>query len=547
MNAMHAVAPFLCCFHEEPGWRMMPFRPPSATASACGMVSPLTGRGCIGVVLCLPRNRSAFLRPLDVLVIAAYFGATLAMGLSVRIRGRGNSDSFHLANRSLRWIAVGLSIMVTVFAAVNISGFSGEVATHGLYVLLVLPAFIFIIPPVWIFAIPAFRTLRGYSAYELLEHRHGPAVRRLAEYMFVVWRCAWLALSLHAMGIVMSRMTGLPPRALVIATAAVATAYTALGGMRSVIRTDMFQFAVMALGIAATLVVPLVLVEGGATTILRSAASAGLLRPFHPFDPAAFALDPTMRMGAWSCLIGGSVVFLARYGTDQSVVQRYLSAGSLADARRGFVLSVLVALLTILCLAGIGLIVAAAPSAAPGPPAARFADFALSLPRGFAGLLASAMLAATMSSVDSIIHSSVSVLTPESHGANRFHARVPRLLTLLLGTVTTVAACNAGVLGTVFEAANRMVNAFGSPLLALFVAGLLWRGVSGHALLWGGVAGALFSFTTGIFLENLALHYYAVVNLLGTLLLIFLAGVLFPTAGRLPEAEGNSTSGSSSP
>jgi Na+/proline symporter len=102
-----------------------------------------------------------------------------------------------------------------------------------------------------------------------------------------------------------------------------------------------------------------------------------------------------------------------------------------------------------------------------------------------------------------------------------------RTLALLVGGATVSLACFAGALGSIFEVSNRIVNAFGSPMLALFLAGRLWPRIRPRSVLLGGITGAVWSVAGGILVEPLALHYYAVVNLLGTLLLC----ALFELAG----------------
>ena len=79
------------------------------------------------------------------------------------------------------------------------------------------------------------------------------------------------------------------------------------------------------------------------------------MRPFSPVDVKFLSLDPGIRMTVWSCLIGGTVAFLARYGADQVTVQRYLSAKSVQHAVSGFALNIFLAALALVLLSILGM------------------------------------------------------------------------------------------------------------------------------------------------------------------------------------------------
>ena len=69
---------------------------------------------------------------------------------------------------------------------------------------------------------------------------------------------------------------------------------------------------------------------------------------------------------------------------------------------------------------------------------------------------------------------------------------------------------------SIFVMVNKVINGFGSPLLAVIILGMIPRRPGADSVFLGGLTGALFSIVTGCLLEHLALHYYAVVNLLFT-------------------------------
>ena len=142
------------------------------------------------------------------------------------------------------------------------------------------------------------------------------------------------------------------------------------------------------------------------------------------------------------------------------------------------------------------------------------------MPRGVLGLLTAGVMASSMSSVDSGIHSCCTV------AANEFGARsgkstarpllVERRICVLTGIAVTVMALFVGRLGSLFEIANRIVNGLGAPLLAIVLLGIFNRTVSARGMFLGGIMGFAWSVVISVSVEHLALHYYAAVNLFGS-------------------------------
>ncbi|MBN1557931.1 MAG: sodium/solute symporter [Lentisphaerae bacterium] len=463
----------------------------------------------------------------DAAIFLAYLAGIVLLGCRLGKHCRDGA-AFHLAGRGMRWLPIGVSVMATVFSAVNVAAFSGDVFAHGLYVTLVFPAFLLVIPVVVWGVIPFYHNRRAVSAYAFLEARFDCRVRRTAAALFILWRIAWMALVLYATSRLLAAGTRLDFRILIVLTAAAAALYAARGGMRSVMWTDVAQVVLLFTALAAALWVT-VHAAGGPAVLWQRACAAGLCAPYRPFDASVLFPDPRTRISAWSALIGGSVAFLARYGADQMVVQRYFTARSLRDARRGFVLSILCSLaaLSLLVLLGFAVYVHFARTGAPAASLARPVDciarFAADLPTGLRGLLAAGLLAVTMASLDSGMHSCTTAVVTDFAAWLPPRApaslRTERVVAAAVAVLTVAAAWHAGRLGSVFDVANRFINGLGAPLLAVVLCGRLPLRLTAAGVTAGAWAGVAASLALTIGLDALALHYYAVVNLLATLLL----------------------------
>ncbi|MEX1298596.1 MAG: hypothetical protein AB1Z81_06285, partial [Desulfotignum sp.] len=107
------------------------------------------------------------MKPLDFLIVAVYLAVIACMGVATSRRQDSDTD-FFLANRSMHWLPIGLSITLTAFSGINYTAFSTEVFGHGLYVALSLPVFVFAAFPVIRIVMPFYHRLGVCSAYEYL-------------------------------------------------------------------------------------------------------------------------------------------------------------------------------------------------------------------------------------------------------------------------------------------------------------------------------------------------------------------------------------------
>src|SRR5207247_9355948 len=148
-------------------------------------------------------------RSLDWLVVVVYLVWIVYDGLR-RSKGTDKVDGYFLANRSLPWWAVGLSVMATQMSAVTIVGTTGQAYLTGLrfiqfYFGLQLAMIILSLT-----VVPFFTRARVYTAYEYLERRFDVRVRSLAAFLFLVGRAMSLGVSLSAPAVVMAPILGWP-------------------------------------------------------------------------------------------------------------------------------------------------------------------------------------------------------------------------------------------------------------------------------------------------------------------------------------------------
>src|SRR5437764_3303542 len=298
------------------------------------------------------RPRLLLMRALDWLVVVAYLVWIVYDGLR-RSKGTDKFEGYFLANRSLPWWAVGLSIMATQMSAVTLVGTTGQAYATGLRFIqfyLGLPLAMIILS---LTVVPFFHRAKVYTAYEYLERRFDVRVRSLASFLFLMGRAFSLGVTLAAPAVVISAILGWPLPLTVFVICVPMILYTSFGGVQAVAWTDVKQMFIIVSGMAAAV---FILVLGiprplGVIGALQMAGATGRLRALD----FGFSLRETYTV--WSGLIGGLFLMLAYFGCDQSQVQRYLTAKSVDEARSSLMMSAYVKIPLQLLVLGTGVLV----------------------------------------------------------------------------------------------------------------------------------------------------------------------------------------------
>src|SRR5438874_6934748 len=190
------------------------------------------------------------MHPLDWAVIVVYFVWIVYDGLR-RSKNTDKVEGYFLANRSLPWWAVGLSVMATQMSAVTLVGTTGQAYATGLRFI----QFYFGLPLAMVIlsvtVVPFFTRARVYTAYEFLERRFDLRTRSLASFLFLMGRAFSLGVTLAAPAVVMSAILGWTLPVTVLAICGPMIIYTTLGGVQAVAWTDVKQMFVVVGGMSA--------------------------------------------------------------------------------------------------------------------------------------------------------------------------------------------------------------------------------------------------------------------------------------------------------
>ena len=244
-------------------------------------------------------------------------------------------EGYFLASRSLPWWAVGLSVMATQLSAITMIGTTGQGYAIGMGLLqqyYALPIAMIIIAVTFV---PFFHHARIFTAYEYLERRFDAKTRSFTAVLFLFSRGMSTGAVISAPAVVLSVMLGLDVTTTCLLLALPTAVYTMFGGVQAVAWTDVKQMYLIVFGLVAACVALMLGLPDNVSVgeALQIAGTTGRLQVFD------FSTDPSVRYTFWTGTIGALFLFLSYFGTDQSQVQRYLTAKSIDDARTSLFMS----------------------------------------------------------------------------------------------------------------------------------------------------------------------------------------------------------------
>jgi len=433
---------------------------------------------------------------IDIMTFAVYFVVCVIVGLVVGSRKQKTSGDYFLAGRSLPWYVVGCSYIGSNLSTEHFIGMIGMAYLYGI----ALAAWewngvVTFSLLAWLI-LPLYYRKGFYTMPEFLERRFSPACRYVFGILTILINVtAFLAAVLFAGGVALKALFGWPLEVGIIVIAVVAGSYTIYGGLVSVAWTDFIQVIVM---LSSALLVLLFGLEqvGGWQRLVERAPDH--FRLFLPADHEAFPWP-----GVFAVIVSVNIWYTS---TNQNMIQRILGARSEWDARMGIVLAGFIKIITPFLIVVPGII---AFVLYPGLSDSNTAYPVLAeniLPGGLFGLLMAALTAAIMSTIDSVVNSTSTIITLDfykrifrkeaSDHEVVFTGKVSSAVVLL---VATVGACYIREGSRVFILIQNLFAYIGPPAATVFVLGIFWKRSNHIAALTTLIAGI----PIAIFIETL--------------------------------------------
>ena len=436
----------------------------------------------------------------DWIVIAAYLLFTTVLGALLAGKQSSMKD-FFLGGRKLAWPAVGGSIIATELSAATflivpsiVYAKDGDMTFMQLALGTIIARFI-----IGYFFIPVYYKREIYSPYDYMGHQLGPRTKTITTLLFIVGGILAQGARVYIAAKALQVITGTNITNSVLIIGIVSIAWTLIGGITTVIWTDVLQFLLFTFGAIAALIYAGQAVDGGLLTIIRESADAGKLNLIN----LKFNTEEAYTL--WCGLFGFGVLTLASHGTDQLLAQRIFTCKNLQAARKAVLFSSFSQALTwLLLFVGAGIFIYYEHN--PLNPAEQvvvgddknkiFAVYIISvMPPLLSGLLMAAIFATAISTLDSLLvalsQATVSILykpylKPQASDAH--YVRASRVIVCLWGMLLIAFAISCDVIARSYSDLIQFALAMAAytygALLGTFLLAFLPIKRDDHGLMW---------------------------------------------------------------
>lgn len=441
---------------------------------------------------------STNLSNLDNILIVLYFGIVLYIGIYFSRNKDNNAKQYFLAGKNLGWFAVGASLFATNISSEHLVGLAGAGSIHGLSVghfewLAIIILFFL----GWVIA-PIFLKANVYTVPQFFGKRFDDRTRI---YLTIVSILAYLVtkigVTLIAGGLVLQGVLGWNMFTSAIVIVLLSGVYTVVGGMNSVVNTQIFQTFMII--ISGVLLSGFGLFEIGGFSGLAAKLPSDYFQFFKPLSDSSLP---------WTgILLGAPILGIWYWCSDQFIVQRILSAKGIKDARRGTAFASFLKIFPIIFLIVPGIIAAVLYPNDKGDSAYSLLLSGSLLPTGIKGLVIVGFLSALMSSLSSTFNSAASLFALDIYryikpkSSQNEIVLIGRLSTMFLIIISISIIPTLKMIDTHIYLQLQILQAYiAPPIVSVFLLGIFWQNASSNGAIWALIIGGIIGFVKIILL-----------------------------------------------
>ncbi|SFG39627.1 sodium:solute symporter family transporter [Pontibacter chinhatensis] len=480
---------------------------------------------------------------LDYVVVVLYLLLMVGIGMWTS-RNQSTTDDYFRGGQRIPGWAAGLSIYGTQLSAITFMSIPAKTyATNWNYFILQM-TIILVIPVITTYFIPFYRKLQITSAYEYLEKRFNYVARALASLLYIMLQLGRLAIVLLLPSLALTLVTGINVNLCILLMGIITIFYTMKGGIEAVVWTDVAQVVILLGGALVCLVMIPFQLEADADTIWQTIQQNEKL---NILDLTFSLNEPTL----WVVILGGLAINVISYGTDQSVVQKYLTTKNEAESKKSMRLGAWMALPSAIIFFSIGtmlyLFFREHPEKVNYQLQSQDAIFpwyiVTELPAGITGLLIAAIFAAAMSTLSSSMNSVTTAIITDFYRrfvptkSDKSYLSTAKYITLTIGVVGTSLALVMAQWGisSLWDQFNTILGLFTGGLGGLFMLGIFTKRANAKGAITGLLLSGLVQFYISQY-TNINLLLYAFTGLASCVIFGYLFSLLF--GGQEREHEG---------
>ncbi|MGI9233022.1 MAG: sodium:solute symporter family transporter [Woeseiaceae bacterium] len=425
-------------------------------------------------------------------ILIAYVLLNLLLGwvLSKKV---DTAEDFYLGRRTTPWWAIGISVIATYVSALSFLGGPAWSYSESLAVIAIhlnYPIVVFVVITVFL---PFFFNSGVASIYDYMERRFGPTSRVVISSVFLISQALTSAAILYATSLVIEFITGVDVKTAIVIVTVVALIYTMMGGITAVIWTDVIQAGVLFVGAFIILFALLDTMPMPIGEVLADLKAQGKTNPLN------FSFDLTVEATVWSGVIAMSLFHITVYGANQMMVQRTLAAKNIGDAKKSFLLMGFVAFFIYFLFFLLGVLFYGYYDGQEFENGNTIIlDFAANygLP-GLMGIIAAAIVAASMSTLDSSFNSLATISTVDfyqkyfrKNESPEHYLTVSRVFTVIWAMAIIIPAIMYTALeGSVLQTLSKIGSYFVGAKLSMYGLGFFSKQTTEKGLLVGVVIG----------------------------------------------------------
>lgn len=479
----------------------------------------------------------------DIIVIILYFAALLCIGVFFSKRQKNANDYFKGGER-IPWWAAGLSLFGTALSAITFMAIPAKAFSTDWSYMLFNVGIVLVAPVIMFIFIPFFRKLDITTAYQYLEIRFNSLIRVICSLAFIIFQVGRMGVVLFLPAIAINIVTGFNIFLCIALMGVFSILYTRMGGIEAVVWTDALQVVILLGGAIFAIFHIVAQIPGGWSETMTIAIDCSKL---NLGDCSFDFTNPTV----WTVLIATCFTNLTMYGTDQSMVQRYLTTSSKKAAQKSVLTNALLTIPATIIFFFIGTVLFVFYKTYPTElsPAMENVDAVFpyyiytKLPKGLIGLLISGIFAAAMSTLSGSMNSAATAfevdirpkLFPKSvmaTGADdkRWELKRAKRTTMIIGVLSLLFAFLMATwdINSLWDEFNTILGLILGSMGGLFFLGMVTKRANAK--------GALIGMVVSIIVQALVARYtpvylllYTTVGFVTCFVVGYVASLFFPT------------------
>uniref|UniRef100_A0A1B0GPJ7 Sodium/solute symporter n=1 Tax=Phlebotomus papatasi TaxID=29031 RepID=A0A1B0GPJ7_PHLPP len=427
---------------------------------------------------------------LDYFFFVLVFVVSVAIGIYYSIKAKrhgSNIEDYLLGGRNMQVLPISFSLASTAISGSTMLGQSSEIYAYGVHSWIFLLLGVFRLLMVQFIFLPVFYELQLVSSFTYLERRFDHTVKVFAGVVFILSGFLYVPLTIYVPSLAFQEVTGVNLYVIVVIVMGLCVWYTAIGGIKAVVWTDMFQLILM---VASALVILGVgwYNVGGLENVWQAMDRGGRLI-FFKLD-----LDLEARGTLWAYMF--SIMFASAYGLGltQSCIQRYTSVPTIRKAKY----CIWIQFFLINALIGIEIIIGAVMYTAyedcdpysiglvrkVDQLLAFFVQERASLFPGFNGIFIAGVVSAGLSSTSSYLNTMSGTIYNDflakkfKHASDEKANNIMKLIVVILGAISVLLILIVERMGTVLTITFQSIGIATVTIMGLFILGMLFPQVN---------------------------------------------------------------------